>query len=57
MKFLSSGGCFFLALFCVYGFLASGEYSGTRELAWKSGYAALGMVALVTSVWLARKKC
>lgn len=56
MKFLSSGGCLFFALFCVYGFIASGEYDGTRELAWKSGYAALGLASLATSVWLASKK-
>ncbi len=43
----SSGGCLLVALFCVYGFLAAGEYQGTREIAWKAAYALLGAVAVL----------
>lgn len=52
MKFFTSGGCIFLALFCGYGFLASGEYSGTRELWWKVGYGSVGVLLLLTALWL-----
>ena len=53
LKWGSSGGCLLVALFCVYGFWASGEYQGTKELAWKTGYATVGPVALFGSVWQA----
>ena len=45
MKFLScgsSGGCLFFAMFCGYGFLASGEFSGAQEMWWKVGYGTVG---------------
>lgn len=49
------GGCVLVALFCAYGFACSGEYTGTQELAWKSGYAAAGSGALMLALWLAFK--
>ncbi|MBC8289939.1 MAG: hypothetical protein H8E37_06445 [Planctomycetes bacterium] len=45
LRWGSSGGCVLAALFCVYGFIASGEYEGAQELAWRSGYAVAGLVA------------
>ncbi|HUG19420.1 MAG TPA: hypothetical protein VMM56_10605, partial [Planctomycetaceae bacterium] len=53
MKWIGSGGCFFLALFCGYGFLASGELSGTPELMWKTGYAVAGLLAFCGAVYAA----
>gem|GEM_PF-3303459 len=44
-----SGGCVLLAVFCTYGFVASGELSGASRTAWKAGYAILGGIALVTA--------
>lgn len=40
------------ALFCGYGFLASGELSGSEEMLWRSGYAVLGLGSLVVAVRL-----
>ncbi len=39
IRFGTSGGCLMFALFCAYGFLASGELTGNQEIAWKVGYA------------------
>lgn len=49
-KWAGSGGCLLVALFCCYGFLASGEYEGTRELAWKTAYALMGTVSMSGAV-------
>ncbi len=38
LRWGSSGGCLFVALFCAYGFLASGELQGTREILWMIPY-------------------
>jgi hypothetical protein len=53
MKWLTSGGCFLFAIFCGYGFLASGELSGTAELLWKIGYALTGGLAFAGAVYSA----
>jgi hypothetical protein len=42
------------ALFCVYGFIASGELNGAPETAWKTGYSIAGILALVAAFLLAR---
>ncbi len=55
IRFLSSGGLLFLALFCAYGFWASGELNGQKEVAWKTGYAVLGVLSLVGTVYQAAK--
>ena len=34
-----------VTLFCAYGFVASGELQGNRELLWKTGYAVAGAVS------------
>ncbi len=47
----SSGGCLLVALFCIYGFIASGELQGSREILWKSGYALVGMVCVLCALW------
>lgn len=49
------GGCVLVALFCAYGFICSGEYAGRQELVWKSGYAAIGIGAVMVALWLAFK--
>ena len=54
--FLTSIGCLVVALFCAYGFLASGELTGTAELAWKVVYAAAGLISLGLAVWQAIKR-
>ncbi len=42
-----------LALFCVYGFLASAEASDPSErLLWRSGYAVLGLVSMLGALTL-----
>lgn len=55
MKYLSSGACLLVAVFCAYGFLASGEYTGAQKLAWQSGYAIAGLVMLTSGLWIARR--
>ena len=47
----SSGGCFLVALFCVYGFVASAELQGQREVLWKVGYAVVGALSLAAALW------
>lgn len=49
----SSGGCLLVAMFCAYGFLASGELQGDREIAWKTGYALVGGLSFLAAVWQA----
>jgi len=46
MRWGSSGGCLLAALFCVYGFLASGELQGNRQIYWKTGYAVAGLICV-----------
>lgn len=56
MKFASSGSCLLFAMFCGYGFLASGEYSGAKELWWKVGYGTVGGLSLLSAIWLAWRR-
>jgi hypothetical protein len=51
----SSGGCLLVALFCAYGFVASGELQGNGELLWKTGYAVAGAVSFFGALWQAFK--
>ena len=51
LRWGSSGGCLFVALFCAYGFLASGELQGTREILWKTVYAVTGAVCFFGALW------
>ena len=51
----SSGGCLLVALFCAYGFIASGELQGNREIVWKTGYALVGVICFVGALWQAFK--
>ena len=51
LRWGSSGGCLFVALFCVYGFVASGELQGTREILWKTGYAVTGAICFFGALW------
>ena len=55
IKLGSSAGCLLVALFCVYGFLASGEYEGTKEFLWKAGYATVRIITFLGSVWQATR--
>ena len=55
LRWGTSGGCVLAALFCVYGFMASGELEGTRELAWRSGYAIAGCLALLGAIVQAKR--
>ena len=52
----SSGGCLLVALFCVYGFVASGELQGNGELCWKTGYAVTGAVSFLGVLWQSFKE-
>lgn len=54
LRWVSITGCLLLALFCVYGFLASGELDGASETAWKTGYTIAGAGALLVAVSLVR---
>lgn len=56
MRVFSSGCFFFLALFCIYGFIASGEYDGEKEIVWKTTYVVLGLIAVVGAFWRALNK-
>ena len=47
----SSGGCVLVALFCIYGFIASGELQGNHEILWKTGYALVGVACLLGALW------
>ena len=40
-----------VALFCAYGFVASGEFQGNREILWKTGYAVAGAVCFFGALW------
>ena len=42
--------------FCVFGFLASYEYSAAERLPWQIGYGALGLVCLSGAVMLLRPR-
>ncbi|MGE4603207.1 MAG: hypothetical protein AAEJ65_09910 [Planctomycetota bacterium] len=57
MKILLALLLFALALFCVYGFLASAEASDPSEqFRWRSGYTMLGLVSLGGAMALLRGK-
>ncbi len=46
-----------VALFCVFGFLASYEYSEpSKRLPWQIGYGVLGVACLSGAVLLLRRK-
>ena len=47
----SSGGFLLVVLFCVYGFISSGELEGNREILWKTGYAVVGVICLCGALW------
>lgn len=53
MRWVVCSGLILVAAFCGYGFLAAGELSGTPETLWKTGYAAVGAVALVGALMAA----
>ncbi len=55
MRWGSSGGCLLVALFCVYGSMASGELQGNREILWKTGYSVVGATCLFGAFWQAFK--
>jgi hypothetical protein len=55
LRWGSSGGCLLFALFCAYGFLASGELDGAAELAWRTGYAIAGVIGLGGALIQVRK--
>jgi hypothetical protein len=44
------------ALYCGYGFIASGELDGDGETAWKTGYAIAGILALVGAFLASRQR-
>lgn len=46
LRWIFAGCCVMFALFCVFGFIASGEADGAREVRWKTGYAFAGIVAM-----------
>lgn len=53
MKILLALPLMALALFCVYGFLASGEASDPAEIfRWRLGYGVLGTGSLLLSLGL-----
>ena len=54
MRWGIAGFCALFALFCGYGFIASGELDGTSATAWKTGYVIAGIVALIGSILLLR---
>lgn len=55
LRWGSAGGCVLFAVFCVYGFLASGELEGAAEIAWRTGYALAGFTALAGAFFQSRK--
>lgn len=54
MKFLFALLLLAFGLFCVFGFFASGELSGSEEMAWRAGYATLGLTSFVAMLLLLR---
>jgi len=52
LRVASAGAMLLLAGFCAYGFIASGEYSGQRELLWKVGYAIIGGAGVASAILL-----
>jgi hypothetical protein len=54
MKLVVAGGCVLFALFCIFGFIASGEATGASETRWKTGYAFAGIVAMGGAFLVAR---
>jgi len=48
-----AGGLLLVTAFCTLGFLASFE-PGDRHRAWRFGYAALGLIALLSGLRVAR---
>ena len=56
LRWGTGGGCLLFAVFCAYGFLASGELNGAEEMAWKTGYAIAGGIALLAAVILVSKR-
>ncbi len=55
-RWLGAGACILVALFCAYGFLAAGESSGAAKVAWKTGYVAVGLLALLGAAWQAARR-
>lgn len=53
LRFASSGSLLIIAAFCAYGFIASGEYTGSKELYFKSAYGLVGGLCVVAALWLA----
>jgi len=53
---ISAGLLIALALFCVYGFVASFEPGPAGRLMFKIGYAVLGLGFLASSAWLLLKR-
>lgn len=51
----SAAVCVLFSLFCVFGFLASGELDGGREVAWRTGYAIAGLAGMTVAFVLTRK--
>jgi hypothetical protein len=51
-----AGCCVLFALYCGYGFIASGELDGDGETAWKTGYAIAGILALVGAFLASRQR-
>lgn len=49
-RYLSGSVFFLIALFCGFGYLASGELSGREEFVWKTGYAVTGLLFLIATI-------
>ena len=55
-RFFSSGGLFFLAVFCGFCFLGTTELEKAAEMKWKTGYAIIGAMSLLGAFCMAWKK-
>ncbi|MFT4554827.1 MAG: hypothetical protein ACI92S_000156 [Planctomycetaceae bacterium] len=56
MKWIITGGGVVFALFCIFGFIASGELNGASETRWKAAYAIAGVVAMGGAFLLSRRR-
>jgi hypothetical protein len=54
-KLFTLAWCAGLVIFCVIGFLHSGEQQGAQRMAWRAGYAVAGLGFLALGIWRLRR--